>query len=163
MNTDLVDIDAKPFVVCELEAEVETSDDRPRLVPRDTTKWRRALDKITGPVKVTIERLRPKRSSKANAYYWGVVLVDILIGLREIAVRVKEECPFEDADELHEALKYLYIGREVVMFQGKRVDREARTRHMDSKQYAAFVDYVRRWAAMEYGIYTREAGEDGLA
>ncbi len=159
----LIDIDARPFIVHDLEAELVTGDDRPRLVPVDAPKWRQALAKMRGRVKVTIERWRRKRSNEANAYYWGVVLKDILIGLREQAVKVGEECPFEDDEDLHEACKYMYFGREVVTFRGKKIHREPRTRNLDSKQYAAFVDYVRRWAATEWNIYTREAGEGGPA
>jgi hypothetical protein len=161
--SDLIDIDERPWIVHELEADLVHDGDRPRLVPVDAPKWRTELAKMRGRVKVSIERWRRRRSHEANAYYWGVVLKDILIGLRAEAVRVGEECPFDDDEDLHDALKYIYFGRDSVTFRGKRVQRQARTRKLDSKQYAAFVDYARRWAATEWNIYTREAGEAGLA
>ena len=63
MSEELIDIDAKPWVVHELEADVAMDGDRPRLVPVDGPRWRQALGKMAGRVKVSIQRARKKRSS----------------------------------------------------------------------------------------------------
>jgi hypothetical protein len=157
--TDLIDIDAKPWLVHEFSAAVVVEGGKPLLIPTDPGRWLATLAKIKGPVKVSIERARLRRSQEANAYAWGVVYVDALAGLRQIAMDAGEECAFKDADEFHSAMKYLYFGMDIVKLPGgSTVERLPRSRYLDTKQYSEFLDFVRRWCA-ERGIYTRDPGE----
>jgi hypothetical protein len=123
---ELIDIDSKPTVAHEFAANVVNDGGRPRLVPSDAGKWLATLSKLSGPVKVTIERPKKTRSQEASNYTWGVVYVDALAGLRQIAMDAGEECPFKNAEEFHSAMKYLCYGMEQVKLPGGVTVRELR-------------------------------------
>jgi hypothetical protein len=159
--SDLIDIDRRPTIPFTFEAHVALDENgRPSLVPINPARWLAGLRKMAGPVQGELRRPRKTRSSQANAYYWGVVLVDVMIAIREQYRDNPEACPFEDDEDLHRAMKWARYGDETIELPtGHTIKREKRTRTMDSKEHADFVNYVRRYWA-ERGVYTRDPGEE---
>ena len=102
----------------------------------DDTRVRAGLLKLAGKrVKVSVEALGKRRSTDANAYYWGVVLALI------------SESTGHSADDLH------YEFRRMLLSDGDgpiRVGKSTAT--LDSAQFARYVDQVIAFAATELGI-----------
>lgn len=161
--TDSINIDARPYIAEEFWASVDVRDGRPVLMPTDPARWVATLRKMHGVVKVTIQRPRLRRSTEANAYYWACVLADTLSGLRQLATDAGGRCPFASAEELHEALKYMFLGVESVDVPGGgTMERPATTTILNSKQFATYIESCKEWSAAR-GIYVREAGEEVTA
>ena len=87
-----------------------------------------------GEVEVTIRK--PKRSNRANAYWWGVVLPAIQRGLAEAGKAVSCE-----ALHVHFAEKYLPPRVEEVF--GVTMVLRGRTSELDSTSFFDFVESVR--------------------
>lgn len=164
MSTQSIDIDSKPEIHIELPARVVLVDLKPHLLPGEGTegRWLASLARFVGDVTLTLSRKKRTRSTEANAYLWGVVYEDILQGLRAIAQDAGERCPFADRDELHDAMKYLRLGVEVLNVNGVTIERPHPTRSMDSKEFTAYVDWLKKMAAERWRIYVREPGEGPL-
>lgn len=169
-DPDVIDIDQRPYIPIEFYGRVDVVDGRPVIVMANPSLWLATLSKLVGVVKLTLQRPRKRRSQEANAYMWACVYPDLLEGLRKMAfdagpiiedgVTYPARCPFEDVDELHEGMKYLFFGVDVVKLPGGgMIERPKRTKTLDSKQYSLFVDFVKDFAA-ERGIYVRNPGEE---
>jgi hypothetical protein len=167
--SDAINIDATITREEVFPARVEKRDERPVLVPRNPSDWLTGLGKMVGfDVLVRIER--PKKHSDAQrAYYRGVVLVDVLSGLRALAREVGETCPIKDTDHLHEFFKALFlpaiVGPIVVTLPGANASIEMlpdTTTILTSAQYASYIDHITRWAG-ERSIPVRQPGEEVVA
>lgn len=161
---DTVSLDAKPTKEESFSAKVAEREGRPVIVPYDQAAWIRTLAKLKGlDVVVKIDRPKKTRSLQANAYLWAVVYPDVLDGLRELAVAAGEKCPFKDVDELHEAMKYMVLGVEVVEVPGVgTLERPSTTTTLTTGEFARYVDTIIRWAG-ERGIPVRQPGEEIVA
>lgn len=163
--SDTVNIDLKPTKDEVFLAFVETRADRPVLVPHNQFGWLSMLGKLVGSeVVVRIERPKLRRTNAQNAYYWAGVLPDVLAGLRELAVGVGESCPFVDVDALHEAMKFMVLGNEVVRLPGtdQTLERPSTTTTLTTAQFTEYVEHIIRWAG-ERGIPIRAPGEEVYA
>lgn len=162
---DAVSIDLKPTMDVEFSARVDEREGRPVVVPYNQARWLMELGKLKGQ-DVTVRLIRPKqrRSLAQNAFYWGIVLPDVLSGLRELAVTAGEECPFPDVDSIHEAFKYMYLGVEVVSVPGTdvKMERPSTTTVLTTAQFSSYVEHIIRWAG-DRGIPVRVAGEEAYA
>ena len=86
------------------------------------------------------------RNNQQNRYYWGCVL-DILAS----------EWGY-GKEELHELLLHRHSR---VPQQGKP-SRVERTSDMSVEEFCSYVDRIKRWAIVEYGIHVPSAGEVDL-
>lgn len=151
-----VNIDTRPDVAVEMPCRVEPIEGASRLVPLDKPRWRAVLRRLEGKT-VTVRVIRTKkRSSPQNAFLWGVVYVDILAGLRALAEDSGEEPAFEIDEDLHEAMKWLWLRRRVVLPGGEMIERPGDSRKLTMEQFSEFVSRVIAWAA-GYGIEVRSS------
>jgi hypothetical protein len=86
---------------------------------------------------------RKQRSLEQNAYYHGVVL-DIL----------SDEIGY-DHDEMHDALRYKFLQYENV----KGLKTILSTTQLTTKEFEVFLSRIRRWAAMDMGIFIPKPNE----
>lgn len=108
----------------------------------DRESFREHVATLAGqPVELSIRRKRSQRSTKANSYYWGVI-VKLLA----------EHCGY-DAQDMHEALAMKFLRIEDCPITG--VPRRKRTPHTDSQEFADYVDACIRLAA-ELGVVIPE-------
>jgi len=156
MPADAVNIDTRPDVAVEMPCRVEPVEGASRLVPLDKPRWRAVMRRLEGKT-VTVRVIRTKkRTGPQNAYLWGVVYVDILQGLRALAEENGEEPAFTVDDDLHEAMKWLFLRKRVVLPGGEMIERPGDSRRLTMERFSEFVSEVIRWAA-GYGIEIREA------
>lgn len=88
-----------------------------------------------------------QRTSRANRYYWGVVLAMIAAELGE------------SAEELHDAFKLKFRSREDIT-TGLVLTRSTRT---GSDDFWKYVDQVRHWSHTFLGLYIPEPNEMEVA
>lgn len=88
-----------------------------------------------------------QRTSRANRYYWGVVLAMIAAELGE------------SAEELHDAFKLKFRSREDIT-TGLVLTRSTRT---GSEDFWKYVDQVRHWSHTWLGLYIPEPNEMEVA
>lgn len=86
---------------------------------------------------------RKQRSLEQNAYYHGVVL-DILS--KDIGY---------DHDEMHDALRYKFLQYENVAGLKTILS----TTQLSTKEFEVFLERIRRWAAMDMGIFIPKPNE----
>lgn len=109
------------------------------LVLHDHARFVRALAPHRGKsVEVVVRRLRVRRTSRQNRWYWGCVLA--LIG---------EFCGYT-ADEAHAAMKWLFLRRPADVVGAPDTVRS--TADLTTVEFAEYCEQVRRWAATELGL-----------
>jgi hypothetical protein len=96
------------------------------------------------------------RTLQQNAYLWGVVYVDVLEGLRAIAEEAGEPVVFATDEELHLAMKWKFLRRQIVLPGGELVEVPGSSARLTMEQFSEFVSHVIAWAA-GYGIDVRHA------
>lgn len=100
------------------------------------------------PVEVVVRPKRSRRSGKANAFYWSVVVP-----------LIAEELGY-DKQECHEVLAFHFLRIEDCPVTGS--PRRKRTPECDSAEFARYVDQCIRLAA-EHGIVVPQPGEVEVA
>lgn len=153
-------IDVRPWTDAEAIGRVVVSQDGlPAFVPASTALWRTALGRCVGKdVRVRLIRPKLRRTPEQNAYLWGVVYPDILVGLRTLAESVGERAVFTDEDELHQAMKWAFLRKTYVLPGAGNVEAMPRSSMLSTGEFSEYVDKVKRWAG-ERGIYVRAPGE----
>jgi hypothetical protein len=112
-----------------------------------------ALRSIEGPVRLTVERDRPKRSSPQNRYYHGVVLHLIWKGMRDMGAEVSKA-------EVHEYLKMRFNAVELVNEgTAEVIALPGSTTKLDTGDFSAYVDRCVRFAQEFLNVTIPEAGE----
>jgi len=162
---DLVDIDNPPEVLIELPGRVELHDGRPRFVPADPGRWLEILGRLVGEQAVVgLTRWKKRRSNQQNRFYWGVVLKVLLDGFRSKAADLGERCPFRDRAQVHEAMKFRFLGTEVLRLPGgAEIEAPATTTRLTTVQFNTYWRAIAEWAALECGIYIPEPNEQVAA
>jgi hypothetical protein len=162
MQGGLINIDKRGVAVVELDARVELDEaGRPGLEPLRGTagRWRTALARHAGkgPLRIAITRVTERRSHAQNRLLWRVY-GQILDGLRELAAEVGEVCPFRDTEDVHAAMKHLFIGPTVVRFNGEELEIPATTTRLTVEQFSSYLKaIVGYWA--KKAIYVEMPGE----
>lgn len=89
---------------------------------------------------VVIIKKRGKRSLPQNAYYWGCVV-------KEIQIRLKELGNEFDSDDIHEFLKQKFNKEQVVTKQGELLEIGKTTTELNKEEFSSYVDRIREWAS----------------
>lgn len=84
---------------------------------------------------VILDRYSARRSLKQNAYYWAIVT-----GLAEHLGYFPEEC--------HEALKWKFLRK----YDESDLPTVKSTSYMNKLDMASYIDTIRKWAIIEYGM-----------
>lgn len=102
----------------------------------------RFLDRTApGEYTIIVRRDRKRRSSEQNAYLWGVVYPCLLIALQNAGWE------FTDAAQVHDFFKQTVAGESFVnRATGEAVTLPRSTAHMDTAEFAAYVEKLRDYA-----------------
>lgn len=158
VSTPTVDVDARPDLVLELPARVVKDEHgRPRLVPDSLSRWRAVLNRMVGrPVLVSISREKERRSLEANRYLWGVVYERLLDEFRAIAQDAGERPVFANKDQIHDAMKFRFLGLDVVKVGDVEIERPATTTKLTPEEFSKFIRQIKEMAATRWQIYIEE-------
>lgn len=100
---------------------------------------------------VTIKK-RGRRSILQNAYYWGVIVKEIQLRLRELGNDV-------DTDAVHEFLKGKFHTEQVVTEQAEVFDIPKSTTEMNKDEFSEYIERIKEWASSVLEIYIPDAGQ----
>lgn len=156
-----INIDTKPYIVAEVGGRAYMDPARGHAVfdPESGPRWHSILARCVGQeFRVRVIRQKRRRTHDQNALLWGVIYPDILDGLRELAESVGELPVFVDEDELHEAMKWVFLRKVYVLPGAGNIEKPPRSSQLSVAEFSEFVDKVKRWAA-ERNIWVREPGE----
>lgn len=109
-------------------------------------------------VAIGVDATDPKRSSKQNRYYHGVVVAQYLQAMLDTGDSTVEEVSRELqtetlADALHELFKFRFAGREVVNYDTGEIMRlPGRTSKMNTMEIGVFWDKIRADCLERYGV-----------
>ncbi|WP_315823045.1 hypothetical protein [Paraflavitalea speifideaquila] len=98
------------------------------------------LDNKGKEIKVKFERKAKTRSLPQNNYYWGVVVVEVRLGLLNIGYDMTTE-------EVHEFLKGNFNKQQLVNSDGVVMEFGGSTTEMTTVQMMEYVDKIAQWAA----------------
>lgn len=101
---------------------------------------------------VVVIKKRGKRSSKANAYYWAVVVKEIQLRFRELGHDV-------ETDDVHEFLKQKFHSEKIVTPQCEVIEVPKSTTEMNKDEFTEYLTRIIEWAASTLEIYIPEAGQ----
>lgn len=160
MPSALIDIDEKPYVVVEVSGRVARGDGGdPVFVPDSPSRWLTGLNRRVGQaVRIKLIGQKRQRTLPQNAMLWGLCYRDILDGLRQLAEDCGERPVFEDEDELHDALKWLFLRRKEHVPGAGEIERVPSSAKLTTDEFTRYVEEICRWAS-ERGIYVRHPGE----
>lgn len=110
-------------------------------------KLQGVLAGLQGPHRISIEKHRPRRSLKANAFYHAAVIPALQSFMRGNG-------QYFDHDEIHEFLLARFAGKNVIDPNTGKVLAVVGTRSskMDVEQFATFVDHCIGWMQDRLGI-----------
>ena len=91
-------------------------------------------------VAVKFSRPTSTRSLSQNSYYWGVILTYIA------------ESTGHTTEEIHVALKQLFLPRQFVKLGSKEIETTKSTTDLDTLEFENYLERVRVWANTELGI-----------
>lgn len=104
---------------------------------------------------ITLEELRNKRSSRANRYYWGVVVDLIARGLKDLGWE-PSKCR---AEEVHEMLKREFLTVDEHVRDGLFLRRTRSTKELDTKEFQEYLEHCCRFSAENLGVVIPPPGE----
>ena len=115
---------------------------------RETQKGKKEIEYI-----ITVKENRPIRSLSANAYYHVI--------LNLIAIHSGQGTGDQkfDHDELHELMKKKFNGTLKNLPKGGTEVIGRSTSQLDTKEFGAFVNKVKKWAIDEWGLSIPEPGD----
>jgi len=87
-------------------------------------------------VQIIIEKRKKQRTTKQNAYYWGVIVPTL-----------GDEFGY-DKDEMHDALKWQFLRKE----DDGWIPTVRSTADLSTSEWEDYMSRIRTWAAVEYNI-----------
>ena len=92
-----------------------------------------------GTYEITL-RLKNRRSTHANAYYWGICVHEIRHRLEQLGNRFT-------AEQVHDLLKAKFLAIPVCNEQGEVVEVPGSTAGLNKAEFGEYLDKVIQWAA----------------
>lgn len=108
-------------------------------------------------VRITLEKLKKKRSNNQNAFYWGVVIPLIQNGLKEATGE------FRSSDNIHYRILlplFSPINEIVNTETGEVVNEKLTSSDMTTTQFCEFIMEVQKWSAEFLGVDIPSPNED---
>lgn len=87
------------------------------------------------------ERKRARRSDPQNRYYWGCVIKEISIRLRDLGHEWLED------EDVHDMMKIKFNYERIVSDEGESLELPKSTASLTTTQFSEYIERVRRWAA----------------
>lgn len=92
-------------------------------------------------ITIKFERKGSKRSSPQNRYYWGIVIREITIRLRDLGHQWLTD------EDVHDMMKLKFNYEQIVSEQGEVLELPKSTATLTKTQFAEYVENIRMWAA----------------
>lgn len=105
-------------------------------------------------VVIKFERKGSKRSSPQNRYYWGIVIKEITLRLRELGHQWLTD------EDVHDMMKLKFNYEQIVSDQGEVLELPKSTTTLTKTQFAEYVDNIRMWAAGFLSINIPDPNQD---
>jgi hypothetical protein len=122
-------------------------DQEARLVIDNAAGWRAMLAKLKGQrLSVTLSRVFSRRSNAQNKWYWGCI------------IPILSDWTGYEKDEMHEALKRLFLTEERELPSGVAIQFVPSTASLDTKAFSDYADRCCRWAS-EQGVPIPKPGD----
>jgi hypothetical protein len=102
---------------------------------------------------VKFERRGSKRSLPQNAYYHGVVVQSVMLGLREIGYSLSH-------DETHFFLKQKFNPVQVPNKHGEAIELPGTTTQLNKTEFSDYIERIAQWAAEYLGVVIPAANAD---
>lgn len=90
---------------------------------------------------IKFERKGSKRSSPQNRYYWGIVIREITIRLRDLGHQWLTD------EDVHCMMKLKFNYEQIVSEHGEVMELPKSTATLTKTQFAEYVENIRMWAA----------------
>jgi hypothetical protein len=105
-------------------------------------------------VVIKFERKGSKRSSPQNRYYWGIVIKEITLRLRELGHQWITD------EDVHDMMKLKFNYEQIVSEQGEVLELPKSTSTLTKTQFAEYVDNIRMWASGFLSINIPDPNQD---
>jgi hypothetical protein len=105
-------------------------------------------------VVIRFERKSSKRSSPQNRYYFGVVVKEITLRLRELGHTWIQD------EDVHELMKLKFNYEQIVSEHGEVMELPKSTAMLTKTQFAEYVDRIRMWASDFLGLEIPDPNQD---
>lgn len=104
-------------------------------------------------IKIQFSRLYSKRSDNQNRYYWGIVIKEIGIRLRDLGHAWLTD------EDVHDMMKLKFNHEQIVSEEGEVLELPKSTTSFTKAEFGEYVDRVRMWAADFLNINIPDPGE----
>jgi hypothetical protein len=111
-------------------------------------------DNIGKNIRVRFTRQYGQRSSPQNRYYWGVVIKEIGIRLRDLGNQWLED------EDVHTMMKLKFNHEAVVSEEGEVLELPKSTTSLTTVEFMEYIDRIRQWASGFLNIHIPEPNED---
>jgi hypothetical protein len=105
-------------------------------------------------VVIKFERKGSKRSSPQNRYYWGCVIKEITLRLRDLGHQWLTD------EDVHDMMKLKFNHEQIVSEEGEVLELPKSTTTLTKTQFAEYVDNIRMWASGFLGINIPDPNQD---
>lgn len=92
-------------------------------------------------IRIRFTRKYGQRSSPQNRYYWGIVIKEIGIRLRELGHQWLED------EDVHTMMKLKFNHEDVVSEEGEVLELPKSTSSLTTVEFMEYIDRIRQWAA----------------
>lgn len=125
-----------------------------KLADQRRAEWLRSQLQLYAGGQVRIRIGRPKRSTRANAYYWGVVIATVREALMEAGMPVS-------AEALHVHFKRRYLEPRTTCVLGIDHVLDPTTTDMDSTEFSYYIEAIKEDEDVRrLGVYIPEPDEN---
>ena len=115
--------------------------DKGKLELSNPDGFKAEVSKLAGKrVYLTVQDDRPKRSNDQNEYYWGLCL------------KLISDHTGHTVDELHDILKYKFLGAEEKTIAGETVKILKSTTKLNTLQFEEYLGRIREWASTKLNV-----------
>jgi hypothetical protein len=92
-------------------------------------------------ISVRFERKSTKRSDPQNRYYWGCVIKEIAIRLRDLGHDWLTD------EDVHDMMKLKFNHEQIISEEGEVLELPKSTANLTKTQFGEYIDRIRMWAA----------------
>jgi hypothetical protein len=103
---------------------------------------------------IKFERKGSKRSDPQNRYYWGIVIKEIALRLRELGHQWISD------EDVHDMMKLKFNCEQVPSENGELMELPKSTTELTKTQFNEYVENVRVWAAEFLGLCIPDPNEN---
>ena len=111
-------------------------------------------------IRVTVKEYRMIRSTRQNAYYWGVVIPHMVAGFVSLGNNWLNPQNKEHQEMVHEILKDRFLANGIEVVIGNEVVKtRPTTTEADTKEMNEFIERIKMFAHETMGILIPDPGE----